>query len=320
MIDAARLLADLKSLPTQRTALGDEESQKGLIKTEELLTQDLRELGYNPTIEPLVWNRKYQAEQEAKFLQPEDRPAAPTDELAGHIWHNLIVEIPGKELPKEVLILSSHFDAAPKAPGADDDGTGVAALLEIARVLKDQPMRRTVRLIFFNLEEVGLKGSAEYVQAHHTDNEKVIGMVSLEMLGFYSDKPNSQKSPIPKIEGVFDPPTVGDFIGLGTISKFQEFSQRFNKEMLASAPGIKIVVADFMPIAPPDFLRSDHAPFMRVGIPGAILTDTSNFRNPNYHKPTDTIDTLDQPRFTLTVRAVAGAAYRIAEPVATPQP
>ena len=318
LIDSARLMANLRELPTARAARGDEASQRGLIKTEELLTQKLKDLGYTPRVEALVWNRKYQAEAEQKLTTPEARKPIPDDELASHIWHNLIVEIPGKELPGEVLVLSSHFDAAPKAPGADDDGTGVAGLLEIARVLKDQPMRRTVRLIFFNLEEVGLKGSSEYVK-HLKEgpaaDEKIIGMVSLEMLGYFSDKPNSQKSPIPKIEGVFDPPTVGDFIGMGTIKKFQEFSQRLNKEMLASEPKLKTVVADFIPIAPPDFLRSDHAPFMLSGIPAVMLTDTSNFRNPNYHKPTDTVETIDQDRFTLVIRAVPGAAYRIAEPV-----
>lgn len=321
LVDPTRLIASLRELPTARAARGDEDSQRGLIKTEELVDRKLRDLGYIPTIEPLVWNRRYQAEAEEKLTPPEARKPLPDDELATHLWHNFIIEIPGKELPNEVLILSCHFDAAPKAPGADDDGTGVAATLEIARVLKDTPMRRTVRLIFFNLEEIGLKGSVEYVKGlkdKAPPNEKIIGMVSLEMLGYFSDKPNSQKSPIPKIEGVFDPPTVADFIGIAGIKKFQDFSQRLSKEMLAAEPKLKIVVADFFPVAPPDFLRSDHAPFMLSGMPAVMLTDTSNFRNPNYHKPTDTVDTIDQERFTLVVRAVTGAAYRIAEPM--PQP
>jgi Zn-dependent M28 family amino/carboxypeptidase len=235
------------------------------------------------------------------------------------VWNNIIIELPGRELPKEVLILSCHFDAAPNAPGADDDGTGVAALLEIARVLRDAPMRRTVRMIFFNLEEVGLKGSIEYVRSGRiAKDERVTGMVSLEMLGYFSDEPGSQKSPIAKIEGVFDPPTVGDFIGIATIKSYQEFSRRLEREMKSAAPGLKVVTADFMPIAPPDFLRSDHAPFMLAGMPGVMLTDTSNFRNPNYHKPTDTVETIDEKRFTLVVRGVAGAAHAIAEPVSEP--
>lgn len=316
LIDPARLMSNLRDLPTARAVRGTIESQQGLIKTEELIQRRLKDLGYEPTSQDLAWNLNYQSKQEQKAGLPGVLPET-TDDLAAHTWHNFIVDIPGKELPQEVLILSAHFDAAPGAPGADDDGTGVAALLEIARVLKDKPMRRTVRLIFFNLEEAGLHGSIEYVRTRDK-KETIVGMVSLEMLGFFSDKPNSQKSPLPKIEGVFDPPTVGDFIGMATIKKFQPFSQRLNKEMLACAPGLKTVVADFVPFAPPDFMRSDHAPFMAAGLPGVMLTDTSNFRNPNYHKPTDTIDTLDEARFALVVRAVAGAAYRIAEPVSPP--
>src|SRR5205823_6873781 len=115
---------------------------------------------------------------------------------------------PGTDLPGEVLIVGGHFDAVPDAPGADDDGSGTAAVLELARVLKGHPVRRTVRLIFFNLEEVGLKGSAEYLRsarpAFDSGKEKLIGMLSLEMLGYFSDAAGSQKSPIPRIEGVFD--------------------------------------------------------------------------------------------------------------------
>ncbi len=315
-VDAARVMATLRALPTARAVRGSVESQQGLIKTEELVGQWLKDLGYEPKVQDLTWNLKYQSEQEQKAGLPGKLPAT-TDELAAHTWHNFIVEVPGTELPKEVLILSAHFDAAPGAPGADDDGTGTAALLEIARVLKDQPMRRTVRMIFFNLEEAGLHGSIQYVK-QRDKTETIVGMVTLEMLGYFSDKPNSQKSPIPKIEGVFEPPTVGDFIGMATVKKHQAFSQRLNKEMLASAPGLKTVVVDFVPIAPPDFLRSDHAPFMLAGLPGVMLTDTSNFRNPNYHKPTDTVETIDEARFILVTRAVAGAAYRIAEPFPAP--
>jgi aminopeptidase YwaD len=317
LVETARLDRSLRALPTKRAARGDIAHQQGLVETEALVQTWLRELGFEPRTQALKWNLAYQAEQEKKSGVPESRQAPETTkELAANTWHNVYVDLPGKELPKETLILACHFDAAPNAPGADDNGTGVAALLEIARVLKDRPMRRTVRLIFFNLEEIGLKGSIDYVRAGGLPtDEKVIGMVSLEMLGYFSDNPGSQKSPIGKIEGVFDPPTVGDFIGIATIKSYSEFSRRLDKEMRAAAPGLKTVVADFMPIAPPDFMRSDHAPFMLAGMPGVMLTDTSNFRNPHYHKPTDTIDTLDMERFTLVVRGVAGAAYVIAEPV-----
>jgi hypothetical protein len=318
------LMAILKEIPPDRAARGSVESQKGLAATEEWLVARLKALGYTPRLEDLTWNLKHQAEAEASAGPTGHPPAETTPELASRTWHNIIVDLPGKELPNEVLILSAHFDAVAGSPGADDDGTGVAALLETARVLKDRPMRRTVRLIFFNLEELGLLGSKDYVKDLRPRlkpategapaTEKVIGMVSLEMLGYFTDAPDSQRSPIPKIEGVFDPPTVGDFIGLLTISRHAEFCERFAGEMRKAAPELKVGVADFPPIAPLDFLRSDHGPFLLAGLPGVMLTDTSNFRNPNYHKPGDTTDTLDPGRFTLVARGVAGAAYAIAEP------
>lgn len=316
LVETARLEASIRGIPVKRAARGDLYHQKGLIETEALIELWLRDLGHAVRRQPLRWNLKYQADQEKKAGVPETpQPPGTTAALAAQVWNNIYVDLPGKSLPKEVLIVSCHFDAAPESPGADDNATGVAALLELARVLQGLPMKRTVRLMFFNLEEIGLKGSVEYVRSGLPKDEKVVGMVSLEMLGYFSDEPGSQKSPIGKIEGVFDPPTVGDFVGIATIKSYSEFSRRLDAEMRAAAPGLKTVVADFMPIAPPDFLRSDHAPFMLAGMPGVMLTDTSNFRNPHYHKPTDTIETLDMERYTLVVRAVAGAVYAIAEPL-----
>ncbi len=309
----------LASLPIKRAARGDIEDQRGLIATEALIVRDLKAMGYTPELQALSWNLSNQAAAEKRAGATDRREAKESDpELASRTWHNIIVEIKGAELPGEVLILSAHFDAVPGAPGADDDGSGTAALLEIARALHGRPLKRTVRLIFFNLEEIGLKGSADYVRAYRAAGasgmrEHLIGMVSLEMLGYFSDSPGSQRSPIPKIESVFDPPTVGDFIGMGTIKAYSPFCRRFDEELRKAAPGLKTVVVDFPPIAPPDFMRSDHAPFMLAGLPAVMLTDTSNFRNPNYHKPTDTIETIDPARFALVVQGVAGAAAAIAE-------
>src|SRR5205814_2674707 len=86
-----------------------------------------------------------------------------------HTWHNIILDIPGGELPGEVVLVGAHFDAVPLAPGADDNGSGTAGLLEVARVLKDHPTKRTIRLVFFNLEECGLIGSSQYVRLTKDD-------------------------------------------------------------------------------------------------------------------------------------------------------
>lgn len=321
-IEQDRLIAKLKALPTKRAALGDIEHQKGLAETEELLVERLTEMGYQPELHALRWNLERQQQHEEELAASGvnvHRRSAPetTEELAARTWHNIIVELPGTEMPEEVLILGAHFDAFPGTPGADDNGTGTAALLEIARVFKDVPMKRTVRLIFFNLEEIGLRGSADYVRDNRdtfrSGREKLIGMVSLEMLGYFTDEPDSQRSPVPPIPGVFEPPTVGDFIAIATVRAHQAFSQRLGREMQKAEPDLKVLVADFFPVAPPDLLRSDHAPFMAAGLPGVILTDTSEFRNPHYHLPSDTVDTLDHRRFTKVVRALAAATQVIAD-------
>lgn len=305
-VDAQRLMALLRELPEKRAGMGRVEHWEGLKQTEELLASRLTELGYAPRFEDVPWRPPFHR-NEAPDAPAHDPP----------VFRNVIAERTGADLPAEVLIVAAHMDAVPRAPGADDNGTGVAAVLEIARVLHDHPTRRTIRYIFFTLEECGLVGSTRYVMNTRADwaagKEKIVGMMSLDMLGYYSDQPDSQKSPIPPVPGVFEPPTVADFIGMAGILKHREFSQRLNAEMLAAAPGLKSVVVDFLPIAPPDLLRSDHAPFLLAGQPAVILSDTANFRSPHYHKATDTIDTIDVERFGLVVKGLAGAVYAIAE-------
>ena len=340
----ARLLADLNAIPPKRAALGDAEHRDGLVKTEAWLLDRLKSLGLTPQTHEFVWN----SPALKALLIPKDAPqqdATPSDDPRFR-FRNYIVDLPGTDLANEVLILGAHYDAVPLSPGADDNASGVAALLEIARALKDTPRRRTIRLVFFTLEEVGLHGSVQYVLSKRADwfpvstptpspaagdspappatptppKEKLIGMVSLECIGWFSDAAGSQTNPIPKVAGVpvvnLKVPDEGNFIGLAGISKHREFSQRLIKEMQTAEPTLPILATDSLPIAPPDFLRSDHAPFLLAGLPAVMLTDTANFRNPNYHKPTDTPGTIDMPRFSMEVRAVTAAAKAIAEPPA----
>jgi hypothetical protein len=345
---AARLLADLKAIPAKRAALGDAEHRQGLLTTEKWLIDRLLSMGLTVKPHEFVWNSPaLKALIIPKDAPPAEKPADdPPKDDPRFRFRNYIVDLPGTDLAAEVLILGAHYDAVPLSPGADDNATGVAALLEIARTLKDTPRRRTIRLVFFTLEEVGLHGSVQYVLSKRADwfpasaptpapaagdtpatptppKEKLVGMVSLECLGWFSDAAGSQTNPIPKVAGVpvlnLKVPDAGNFIGLAGISKHREFSQRLIKEMQAAEPDLPILAADLLPIAPPDFLRSDHAPFLLAGLPAVMLTDTANFRNPNYHKPTDTPDTIDMPRFSKVVRAVTAAARAIAEmPVETP--
>jgi hypothetical protein len=337
-VDRDRLMATIAALPTERSGNGGPDGWKGLKATEDLVLERLRNIGYEPATQDIGWRPHFRKPDASQPDQPD--PAPP-------VFRNIIVELAGTDLAGEVLLLSAHLDAAPGAPGADDDGTGVAALLEAARILHDRPMRRSIRLVFFNLEEVGLVGSRRYAMdiAHaklRTPRDPdapaepppseppadtkpaatIIGMASLEMLGYFSDEPDSQKSPIPPIKDVFDPPTVGDFIAIVSTRSHAKFVRRLQESMTSAAPGLKTRIVDFapdLPLTPPNLLRSDHAPFLALGIPAVMVTDTANFRNPHYHQPTDTAETLDAERFTLVVKGLVGAAYAIAEP-ATPAP
>jgi aminopeptidase YwaD len=309
--DSVRL--DIESLPKKRSPRGTPEHVEGLQKTEDLLVKTLTDLGYHPTLQDVKW-----------ALPGQPKEGAPEPK----IWHNIIVETGGEDpdLKHEVLIMGAHFDAVPAAPGADDNGSGVAALLHIARVIKPLHLKRTVRLVFFNLEEVGLVGAQVYARSvteefKPTEREglqvparsKLIGMASLESIGYFSDAPSSQKSPIEPIKGVFEPPTVGDFLAVTGIAMHQQFSRRLAKAMTTANPDSKTFLADFFPMAIPDIMRSDHMPFLMAGLPAVMITDTANFRNPNYHKETDTIETLDLDRLAKAANALAGATAAIAE-------
>src|SRR5262249_23267334 len=161
------------------------------------------------------------------------------------------------------------------------------------RVLKDRPMRRTVRFVLFNLEEVGVAGSSQYVAALPTEEQqpgrpKIIGVMSLGMLGGYGSEPESQGDTVPGLEGVARP-TRGDFVGRAGLLGSRPFIRTLDEQMRKAEPLCKTAVFDLSPIPLPDLMRSDHAPFMSVGIPAVMVTDTANYRNPNYHQPSDTI-------------------------------
>lgn len=316
-VDRQALVDVMRALPEARSARMDRE---GLAKAEGVLVARLQALGYEPTLQEVKWSipaRNWKEGQPKDAAKPDDKSEAKTEPV---ISNNIIVEIRGKVLPDEVVLVSAHFDAVPRSPGADDDASGVAGVMELARVLKDHSPDRTVRFVLFTLEEVGLVGSTEYVRRWRDDSkpggprekEKIVAMLSLELLGYYSDQEGSQKSPFPPIKGVFEPSTVSDNIVLVTTSAHQPLTKRVEAAMVAAAPGVKVFRADFSPVPLPDLMRSDHAPFLLAGIPAVMVTDTANFRNPNYHKPTDTIETLDLERMTRTVEGLLGAVRELA--------
>ncbi len=190
---------------------------------------------------------------------------------------------------KAKILMGAHYDSIPGTPGADDNASGVSALIAAARAIGPQ---KEVCYVAFDGEECGFVGSRALVGglgSHCLEQVHV-----LEMVGYASREPGSQRNPIPVIQA----PTVGDFLGLvGTHG-----SRRLLEHVLATADCHAVPVQGlFLPDVPLEMigrishhlLRSDHAPFWRQGIPALMWTDTSEFRNPHYHLPTDTPETLD---------------------------
>ena len=316
--DQTRLMETLKALPMSRAALGDDASRENLMKTEELIRERLNSDGYEVKEEVIEWPIRPRVGGRAN-----GEDGAEKKEPAILTTRNLRVDITGSEKSEEVLLIGAHFDVFEGAGGADDNGTGTAALLEMASVMKDAKPKRTIRLVFFTLEEVGLIGSRRHHALWMKENqrrkemgepeERIVGMMSLEMLGFYSDEENSQKSPIPPIKDVFEPPTKGNFIAITGIAAGKEFSGALAKFMGEVEDAVPVMRADFFPVPPPDTLRSDHATFLLAGIPAVMVTDTANFRNPHYHKPSDVVETIDEDRFFKVTQALAHAIKKLAD-------
>jgi Zn-dependent M28 family amino/carboxypeptidase len=188
------------------------------------------------------------------------------------------------------LLLGAHYDSVPGCPGADDNASAVAVCLECARLLKEHEIGSTM-IVLFNREEDGLLGSREFVaQSAGTVEEAHI----FEMVGYCTRAPGSQRMP-PGLPGVAAP-DIGDFLGLLA-----------NRHSNAVAENLLTLAATYVPQFPVlalkiylgieryfgDLLRSDHTPFWEADIASVMWTDTSEFRNPHYHRASDTPDTLD---------------------------
>lgn len=207
----------------------------------------------------------------------------------GSHHQNLILDLPGQTLQSPILI-GAHYDAVPGTPGADDNASGVAALLELARLFAQQPAYHPVRLVAFDLEEYGMVGSSHYAQELYQRGERLRLMVSLEMLGYVDTTPGSQRYP-PGLEAFY--PAQGDFVALvgceQTRSDINHLSQHLK---IAGIPCECLLVTD-RGLSLPETRLSDHSPFWDQGYPALMVTDTSFLRNPYYHQPTDCIDTLN---------------------------
>ena len=221
-----------------------------------------------------------------------------------------------------VVVVDAHYDTVSNAPGADDNGSGTVGVMELARLMSRYPTRKSLRFIGFDLEEAGLIGSYNYVATGIPANEEVAGVFNFEMIGYYSEAPNSQTLP-PGFSIIFPAASAevaanqyrGDFITNVGNAKYAALANLFSTSAAAYVPDLKVItVLEPTGLFVPDLRRSDHAPFWDKGIPALMLTDGSEYRNKCYHTPSDTLD--DKLNFTFmarVVKATLAAAAQLAE-------
>jgi Zn-dependent M28 family amino/carboxypeptidase len=211
--------------------------------------------------------------------------------IRGSIHKNFILNLPsrGNGISSPILI-GAHYDAVPGTPGADDNASGLAVLLELARALAEEPPKSPIRFVAFDLEEYGLLGSAAYAEHLKQIGQPLRLMLSLEMLGYCDRAPNSQRYPT-GLQYLY--PNRGDFIALiGNLSAVADILPLSRRIRRAGTP------CEWLPV--PDRGKwievtrlSDHAPFWDRGYRAIMVTDTAFMRNPHYHQASDRLETLD---------------------------
>lgn len=241
---------------------------------------------------------------ENEFKKSGLKPALQTWTAQGNPYKNVIASVnPGN---KRRLIVGAHYDVCGDQPGADDNASGVAGLLELARLVGEHrpQMDYGIDFVAYCLEEppfFGTTSMGSYIHAKSLsdNNSDVIGMISLEMIGYFSDEPESQSFPSPDLAALY--PHTANFIIVVGIRKYEAFSNRVHKLMSVGA-AIDVQIIN-LPSSDGLAGLSDQRNYWVFGYNGLMINDTSFIRNPHYHKKSDTIKTLDFNKMTAVVNS-----------------
>lgn len=233
-------------------------------------------------------------------------------------YHNVVALLPGRDARRPRVLVGAHFDSTADTPGADDNASGVAAVVECARLVAARPPEAGVEFVGFDLEElqtvtgryrVGSHALAHQKQARH---EPLAGALILEMVGYRDPAAGTQI--VPPLLGI-DVPRTGDFLAAVGDTRSRPLLEQFVAGARATAPDLPVV-----PYATrlrgwllPLTRLSDNASFWDARYPSLMLTDTAFLRNPHYHRVTDTSATLDYRFMALVTEATAGAVARITD-------
>jgi hypothetical protein len=249
---------------------------------------------------------------ERSFVAAGYRPLRQIYEVAGVHCSNIEVEIGGASKPEEIVVLGAHYDSVIGSPGADDNASGVAALLEIARRLRGLEPDRTLRFVAFVNEEpphfsTPNMGSFQYAERSSGRGEKIVAILSLETIGYYSDRKGSQTYPT-GLQPFF--PSTGDFIAFAANLRSRALLKRAVKAFTGAST--LPVESAALPELVSQVGWSDQWAFWQFDYPGLMVTDTAPFRNPHYHLPSDTPEKLDYERLARAVEGLTAVARDLA--------
>lgn len=267
-------LQQLQGDYAQRSAKGDRSTNQNRTFARNYITASLKSLGWSPSLQ----------------------------RFADGI--NIVAERLGTSPKAGTIIVAAHYDTVPGSPGADDNASGVATLLEIARIFSNLSTPQTLKLVFFDAEEIGLGGSLAFT-ANKANLANLNGVVVMDMIGFACYTPGCQKYPpgLPKIPQR----DRGDFLAVVGDAEHLQLLNAFNSTTL---PVITLPIP-LKGLFTPDVLRSDHAPFWYQGIGAVLVTDTANLRSPHYHQSSDTVANIDRSFFTGAAQIVVDATHRL---------
>ncbi len=273
-----RFLAHLQALIGERHPFS---SPQKLKETEHYLTEQFRQLALEVEIHPFG--------------------------ALGGTYHNVIATL-GARQQAPPLILAAHYDTVEGSPGADDNASGLAVLLDVAHQLSRASLQRPVRFIAFCLEEEDLLGSLAYAAQLRDTGQTILGAIVLECVGYARSEEGTQRIP----PGVpIAVPSTGNFLAVVGNAGSATLTASVEQAAKPHVPAISLIVPGNGELLP-DTRRSDHAAFWHYGFPAVMLTDTANFRNPHYHQPTDTLDTLNRSFLDKVINGVTAAVVQLA--------
>jgi Peptidase family M28 len=271
-VDAQRLLTDLEALAFKRYTETDRQGAR------QYITRSLEKSGW--TVQALPFESGV----------------------------NLYAERTGSDPSAGDILLGAHYDSVERSPGADDNATSISVLLEAARLL-NTPTPRTLKLLFFDLEESGLLGSQAFAtdpaQKESLKRDRLKGAVILDMIGYACYEANCQS--YPPVLPITPPTDRGDFLAVIGNQGHPALIESFTQNTRPTLPQVLTLAIPTLGDFAPDLVRSDHTPFWKKGLGAVLVTDTANFRNPHYHQPTDTLETIDREFFLGSAQIIVNA-------------